>query len=89
MTKATLKYDSEAWIFKKRDARRLKVAETWFLHCLLSFIRLDHQQGTDVRKKLHVSTITIELKATKSIAYGAYTEQRKTEYQSRYWNTNH
>ena len=43
--KAALKFGSEAWVLKKREEKRLEVAQMKFLRLLLGITRLDKEKN--------------------------------------------
>jgi hypothetical protein len=60
--KAALKFGSEAWVLKKRDAHRLEAAQMKFLTHLLGITKLDRERNQSVREKLGVQNIVLEIK---------------------------
>ena len=44
-SKAALKFGSEAWVLKKREEKRLEVAQMKFLRLLLGITRLDKEKN--------------------------------------------
>jgi hypothetical protein len=50
--KAALKFGSEAWVLKKRDAQRLEATQMKFLTHLLGITKLDRERNQSVREKL-------------------------------------
>jgi hypothetical protein len=60
--KATLKFNSEAWVLKKRDKQRLEAAQMKFLRHLLGITTLDMGRNQSVREKLGVQNIVLEIK---------------------------
>jgi hypothetical protein len=60
--KTALKFGSEAWMLKKRDARRLEAAQMKFLRHLLGITELDRERNQSVREKPGVPNIVLEIK---------------------------
>jgi hypothetical protein len=52
--KAALKFDSEAWVLKKRDEQRLQAAKMKPLRHLFGITKLDRERNQSVRDKLGV-----------------------------------
>jgi hypothetical protein len=59
--KAALKFGSEAWMLKKRDARRLEAAQMKFLRHLPGITKLDKERNQSVRQKLGVQSIVLDI----------------------------
>ena len=49
--KAALKFESEAWVLKKREEQRLEVAQIKFLRHLLGITKLDKERNQCIREK--------------------------------------
>jgi hypothetical protein len=59
---AVLKFDSEAWVLKKRDEQRLETAQMKFLRHLFGITKLYRERNQSVREKLGVQDIFLEIK---------------------------
>ena len=49
--KATLKFESEAWVLKKTEEQRLEAAQMKFLRHLLGITKLDREKNQRIRQK--------------------------------------
>jgi len=61
-TKAALKFGCEAWVLRKREERRLEVAQMKFLRHLLGKTKLDKENNQCVREKTGTQNIVKEIK---------------------------
>ena len=60
--KAALKFGSEAWVLKKREAQRLETAQMKFLRHLLGIAKLDKEKNQSIREKTGAQNIVKEIK---------------------------
>jgi len=61
-TKAALKFGSEAWVLKKREAQRLEAAQMKFLRHLLGITKLDKEKNQCIRENMGAQNIVKEIK---------------------------
>jgi len=47
-----LKFESEAWVLRKREEQRLEAAQMKFLRHLLGITKLDREKNQGIREKL-------------------------------------
>jgi len=60
--KAALKFESEAWVLKKREEQRLEAAQMKFLRHLLGITKLDKEKNQCIREKTGAQNIVEEIK---------------------------
>jgi len=60
--KAALKFGSEVWVLKKREAQRLEAAQMKFLIHLLGITKLDKEKNQCIRGKTGAQNIVKEIK---------------------------
>ena len=60
--KAALKFESEAWVLRKREEQRLEAAQIKFLRNLLGITKLDKEKNQCVREKTGAQNIVKEIK---------------------------
>ena len=60
--KEALKFESEAWVLKKREEQRLEAAQKKFLRHLLGITKLDKQKNQCIRQKTGAQNILKEIK---------------------------
>jgi len=60
--KAALKFESEAWVLKKRWEQRLEAAQMKFLRHLLEITKLDKEKNQCIRGKTRAKNIVKEIK---------------------------
>ena len=60
--KAALKFESEAWVLKKREEHRLEAAQMKFLRQLLGITKSDKEKNQCIRKKTGAQNIVKEIK---------------------------
>jgi hypothetical protein len=60
-SKEVLKLGSETWTLNQRDRTRLEAAQMKFLRPMLGLTRLDHQRNEEIREKLKVKSIVLEI----------------------------
>jgi len=57
-----LKFESEAWVLKKREEQRLEAAQMKFLRHLLGITKLDKEKNKCIREKTGAQNIVKEIK---------------------------
>ena len=60
--KAALKFESEAWVLKKREEQRLEAAQMKFLIHSLGITKLDKEKNHCIRQKTGAQNIVKEIK---------------------------
>ena len=57
-----MKFESEAWVLKKREEQRLEAAQMTFLRHLLGITKLDKEKNRCIRQKTGAQNIVKEIK---------------------------
>jgi len=60
--KTALKFESKAWVLKKREEQRLEAAQMKFLRHLLGIIKLDKGKNQCIRQKTGAQNTVKEIK---------------------------
>ena len=60
--KPALKFESEAWVLKKREEQHLEAAQMKFLIHLLGITKLDKEKNQRIRQKTGAQNIVKEIK---------------------------
>ena len=60
-----MKFESEAWVLKKREEQRLEAAQMKFLRHLISITELDKEKDQCIREKTRAQNIVEEIKQQK------------------------
>jgi len=60
--KAALKFESEAWVLKKREQQRLEAAQMKFLRHLLGITKQYKEKNQYIRQKTRAQNIVKEIK---------------------------
>ena len=60
--KAALKFESEAWVLKKKEEQRLEAAQMKFLRHLLGITKLDKEKNQCIRQKTRAQNIVKEIR---------------------------
>ena len=60
--KAALKFQTEAWVLKKREEQRLEAAQMKFLRHLLGITKLDKEKNQCIKEKRGAQNIVKEIK---------------------------
>ena len=87
--KATLKFESEAWILKKKEEQCLEAAQMKFLRHLLGITKLDKEKNQCIRqKKTGAQNIVKGIKSTKKTGYNMYRGWTQKDYQNKHYSVN-
>ena len=82
--KAALKFESEAWVLKKREEQRLEAAQMKFLRHLLRITKLDKEKNQCIREKTGAQDIVKEKNNTRKSGYNTYRGWTEIDCQDRH-----
>jgi len=84
-----LKFESEAWVLKKREEQRLEAAQMKFLRHLLGITKLDKEKNRCIMGKNGSTEHSKGNKnSTRKSGCNTYRGWTQTDYQNKHYNIN-